>query len=351
MGRITIFRDMIGVIKDKASLSKATILSKSNLHLAVLRATSHAPSTTPQDHHLSTLLSAGDGSRATASTLIESLMDRLHRTGNSIVALKCLLTIHHIIKRGPFILQDQLSIFPATGGHNYLKLSGFRDGTTATTWLLSAYVRWYARYLETLISTSRVLGFFLGSCLSKVEKEKQVDGVSSMMNDDLIRDVDSLILVIEEFCKVPDGSLSLEGNKLLHELVGLVENDYLLCVNEIIFRLSEFKERLGHLSFGESFELVCILKRLNECKERLLGSFIITEQSMGGMLWSLIEELESRVGMKEEGKFLTKENKERYTESARFGERVLTSSDSVKFSSSRFSFNRRNSFNLLDSTV
>lgn len=211
-------------------------------------------------------------------------------------------------------------------------------------------MRWYALYLETVISTSRVLGFFLGSCLSKVEKEKQVDVVSSMMNDDLIRDVNSLIVVIEELCKVPDGALSLEGNKLLHELIGLVENDYLLCVNEIILRLSEFKERLSHMSLGESFELVCILKRLNECKERLLGSFIITEQSMGGTLWSLIEELQSRVGMKEEGKFLTKENKERYTESARFGERVLTSSDSVKFSSSRFGLNRRNSFNLLDST-
>lgn len=211
-------------------------------------------------------------------------------------------------------------------------------------------MRWYARYLETLISSSRVLGFFLGSCSSKVEKEKQVDGVSSMMNDDLIRDVDSLIVVFEELCKVPDGSLSHQGNKLLHELIGLVENDYLLCVNEIILRLSEFKERLSHMSFGESFELVCILKRLNECKERLLGSFIITEQSMGGTLWSLIEDLQSRVGMKDEGKFLTKENKERYTESARFGERVLTSSDSVKFSSSRFGLNRRNSFNLLDST-
>lgn len=247
---------------------------------------------------------------------------------------------------------DQLSIFPATGGHNYLKLSSFRDGTTATTWLLSAYVRWYALYLETLISSSRILGFFLGSSLSKLEKEKQADGVSSMLNDDLIRDVNSLIVVMEELCRVPDGALSIEGNKLLHELIGLVEDDYLGAVNETILRLSEFKERLSHLSFGESFELVCILRRLNECKEKLLGSFIITEHSMGGTLWGLIKELQSRVGLKEEGKFLTKENKEnRASESARFGQRVLTSSDSVKFSSSRFGLRRNsNSFTLLDST-
>ncbi|KAL1833572.1 hypothetical protein ACET3Z_003223 [Daucus carota] len=199
-------------------------------------------------------------------------------------------------------------------------------------------------------SNSNNEGFFLGSSLSKIEKEKQVDVVSSTLNHDLIRAVDSLIAVLEQICKVPDGAVSLQPNKLIHELIALVEDDYLSCVNELILRLSEFKERLSHLSFGESFELVCIMKRLNECKGRLLGSFIVTEQSMGGTLWGLSEELQSRVGMKEEGKFLVKENKERYTESARFGERVLTSSDSVKFSSSRFGLNRRNSFNLLDST-
>lgn len=185
--------------------------------------------------------------------------------------------------------------------------------------------------------------------MSIVEKEKKVDGVSSMMNADLIRDVDLLIVVMEELCKVPDGALSVEGNKLLHELIGLVEDDYLLVANEIILRLGEFKERLGHLSFGESFELACNMRRLNECKERLLGSFIIKEHSMGGTLWGLIEDLQSRAGMKEEGKLLTKENKERATESARFGERVLTSSDSVKFSSSRFGLNKY-TFTVLDST-
>lgn len=51
-------------------------------------------------------------SRTTASIIIESLMDRLHRTSDASVVLKCLITIHHIIKRGPFILQDQLSPLP-----------------------------------------------------------------------------------------------------------------------------------------------------------------------------------------------------------------------------------------------
>lgn len=119
---ITKMRDLIGIVKDKVSLSKLALISKPNtlsLHIAVLRTTSHTPSTPPNDHHITTLLSLGDSSRATASVLIHSLMNRLHRTNDSYVALKCLFTIHHIIKRGPFILKDQLSVFHYTGGHDH----------------------------------------------------------------------------------------------------------------------------------------------------------------------------------------------------------------------------------------
>ncbi|THG03605.1 hypothetical protein TEA_006950 [Camellia sinensis var. sinensis] len=299
MGKVKKLRDLIGVIKDKASLSKAALLSKPNtlsLHVAVLRATTHSSSTPPDVKHLESLLSLGDASRATASALVESLMDRLHRTGDSSVVLKCLLTIHHIINRGPFILQDQLSIFPSFGGHNYLKLSAFRDGATATTWVLSAWVRWYARYLETLLSTSRTLGFFLCSCSSTLEKDKQDERLSSFMTVDLIRDVDSLVGLIEEICKAPD-SLHVEGNRLLDEIMGLVGGDYLSAVNEVSLRLSEFMERLSCLSFGESVELMCCLNRLEDCKERLVvGSFTIKKPSTE-TLWGLIRELKNRVGM------------------------------------------------------
>ncbi|KAA8546752.1 hypothetical protein F0562_003181 [Nyssa sinensis] len=259
MGRITKLRDLIGVIKDKVSLSKATLVSNSNtlsIHLAVLRTTTHSPSIPPDDNHLATLLSLGYGSRATASALVASLMDRLHRTSDSSVALKCLVTIHHIIKRGPFMLQDQLSVFPASGGHNYLKLSAFRDGANFAT----------------------VLGFFLCSSSGAIDKDKQDEGVSSFTNVDLIGDTDSMVGVMEEICKVPD-SLHVDGNKLLQEIMGLVGGDFLAAVNEISLRLSEFNERRDCLSFGESVELMCALKRLEECKERLMGLFSIKKVS------------------------------------------------------------------------
>lgn len=155
--------------------------------------------------------------------------------------------------------------------------------------------------------------------------------------------------MIEELCKVPD-SLLVQGNKLLYEVMVLLGNDFLLAVNEIVLRLTEFKERLDHLSFGESVDLACNLNRLNNCKEKLLLLFTVRKPSIE-MLWGLVEELKSKVRMvkmeREGGKLLTLGDMERASESARFGERVLKSIDSVKFSSTRFDLNKF-SFTMLE---
>lgn len=337
MLRIKTMRDLIGIVKDKVSLSKLALLSKPNtlsLHVAVLRTTSHSSSTLPNDHHLATLLSLGDSSRATASIIIHSLMDRLHRTKDSYVALKCLLTIHHIIKRGPFILKDQLSVFSSTGGRNNLKLSGFRDGASATTWVLSAWVRWYARYLETILSTSKNLGFVIcSSSCSVLEREKQQDAISSFMNSDLIRDFVLLVGVVEEICKVPD-NLLVERDKILHGVTELLANDYLSTVNEILLRLSEFKERLGLLSFNDSVELASALDRVTACKEKSLQLFSIRKPSVD-TLWEMIEELNNKFGFLK----LQKLKRDSGSESARFGDRVLVTRDPLKFSSGRLRLN------------
>ncbi|KAI3798616.1 hypothetical protein L1987_33894 [Smallanthus sonchifolius] len=296
MVRITNMKDLIGIIKDKLSLSKLTLLSNpktSYLHIAVLRTTSHSPSTPPNDHHLATILSLGDSSRATASTIIHSLITRLHRTTNSHVALKCLLTIHHIIKRGPFILKDHLRILPSTKGRNNLKLSSFRDGTSPATWALSAWVRWYARYIETILFTSKNMDFDIYSSL--IEKEKQRDFISSGMNSDLIRDVGLLVGVIEEICKVPD-NLLVERDRLVRGVMELLGNDYLSMVNGILFRLGEFKERVGLLSFNDSVELGSVLDRLTACKEKSLRLFSVRKISVE-TLWEMIEELNSKIGV------------------------------------------------------
>lgn len=333
--KITTLRDLIGAIKDKASQSKAAFISKPSsfsLHLAVLRATTHAPSSPPDDHHISSLLTLGDSSRATASSLIVIIMDRLHRTGDSTVALKCLLIIHQIIKRGPFILQDQLSIFPATGGRNYLKLSAFSDGATASRFTISAWIRFYSRYIESLLYTSRILGYFLSSSSSSCNTDEKI---STFLNSDLIRDVDSLVQLIEETVKLPD-SLLLDGNKLLYEVIGLLSSDYLSTVNELLIRLSEFKERLSCLSFGDSVELSFILKRLEGCKERLSVLFSVKKPSTE-LLWCSVSELSLKIDdLKVDFSKRKLITFEKSSESARFNHRVIKFGDSVQFSSGRY---------------
>ncbi|KAF3439233.1 hypothetical protein FNV43_RR17508 [Rhamnella rubrinervis] len=340
MGRITKLRDLMGVIKDKASQSKAAILSKPNAHslnLALLRATTHDPLTPPNPKHLQTLLSFGHSSRATASSAIEALMDRLHNTHDSSVALKCLIAVHYIIKRGSFILQDQLSVYPSAGGRNYLKLSDFRDTSTPTTWELSSWIRWYAEYIENLLCTSRVLGFFLGSFSSTEDKDKEEERVSALMNSDLIKETESLVSLLEQTCRQPE-SLHLSGNKLVGEIRGLVGEDHLSAMNELSIRVNEFGERQSCLSFGDSVELVCALKRLEDCKERLLWSSPVKKDVAEGF-WDSIIEIKERVGKERENKLVKKT--ERLSDSARFGERVLRSGDSVRFASARLTVNYR----------
>ncbi|KAM1074047.1 hypothetical protein FF1_019093 [Malus domestica] len=349
MGKTRKMRDVMGAIKDKASQSKAAILSKLSasasaassspysLHLTLLRATTHDPFAPPPQKHLANLLSFGNSSRATASAAVESLMDRLQTTHDSAVAIKCLLAVHHVIKYGSFILQDQLAVYPAAGGRNYLNLSNFRDDSTPLAWELSSWVRWYAQYVENLLLTSRLLGFFLGSNSCTVDKEKEEDRVSALMNAELVRETESLVSLMEEICRRPV-SLDLDGNRLMMEILGLVGEDQICAMNETIVRVNEFDERLSCLSLCDSVELLSALKRSEECEGRLLAVPNVKSDLVNGF-WRLIKETVVKAAkVKEEegnGKLVVAKRRHSLSESARFGDRDIRPSDSVRFPSGR----------------
>ncbi|CAB4289667.1 unnamed protein product [Prunus armeniaca] len=75
---------------------------------------------------------------------------------------------------------------PAGGGRNYLNLSNFKDDSTPVAWELCAWVRWYTQYIENLFLTSRLLGFFVGSNSCIVEKDKEEERVSALLNANLV---------------------------------------------------------------------------------------------------------------------------------------------------------------------
>ncbi|KAG4975360.1 putative clathrin assembly protein At4g40080 [Glycine soja] len=313
---MTKLKELIGIMKDKASQGKAAILSK-RATLSLLRATSHDSFAPPTRDHLSTLLSSGDGSRATASDAVDLLTGRLQTTQSSAVALKCLIVVHHVIRRGSFIMRDQL---PYSGGRNHLNLSKFRDKSSPVCWELSLWVRWYAKHVEQLLWASRIVGFL------PTEKEK----ASGLTNEELLRETEALLTLLEGIGNIPNAA-SMEGNRLVSEVATLVEEDGVAVLSEIFLRVNEFRERLVCLGFGEVVELVYVLNRLGKCKEIL----VITEKQK---LWDLVRELKVKIEKmevyREEGKRTV--TTQRATKSDRFALTLVNSVDLGRFPSARF---------------
>ncbi|CAK9163583.1 unnamed protein product [Ilex paraguariensis] len=322
-------RELIGILKDKASLIKATLSTKRtacSIHVAVLRATTHASTAPPPEHRIAAVLSHGHSSRPTACACIEAIMDRLHNTSNAFVAMKCLMILHNIITRGSFILKDQLSFYPTAGGRNFLNLSRFRDKNDVVTWEFSWWVRWYAGVLERNLMITRVLGsYFSVSSSVKIDLDKVKDSLSSLLNSDLLRELDSLVGMVEEICRAPE-SLNYQQNALVYEIMRLVSEDYRSTQYQIMIRLSEFGDRIDGLSSSESAELNCCLKRLLDSKEKLVGLF--ANKKRNDAFWDLINHTKMQIQKLEEERergrmLLGMARKDGISESTRFGERVI----------------------------
>ncbi|KAJ8748039.1 hypothetical protein K2173_011414 [Erythroxylum novogranatense] len=305
MGHTKKSRVLVGILKDMTSIIKANLStkrSKAKIHIAVLRATAHGVPVPPSDKRVTSVLCFGLGSRVTASTCIGALMDRLHGTKDACVALKCLFTIHSIITKGSFILKDQLSIYPSFGGRNFLNLSQFRRDSDPESWELSSWVRWYAAVIEQNLMVSRLLGYYLCSDADKNLKEEIVQ---VLLSKDLVREIEVLVDYVERICEAPE-SLHLQRNILVYEVVRLVSEDNRLVQREICLRVKELRDRLPSLGPDELAQIVCVLQKLEGCKERLFMLFV--NRSRNDEMWELIKETKINIieTMKIESKALVK---------------------------------------------
>ncbi|KAF8023370.1 hypothetical protein BT93_F0775 [Corymbia citriodora subsp. variegata] len=299
MGQRKRLRDIVGAMKDRGSLFKASLSAKpaaSATRAAVLRATSHSSSAAPAEHRVAALLSLGLGSGITASTCIRYLAGRLRRTGNAFVALKCLSALHSImIHRSPH--DENLCLYSfAFEGKGFLNLSMFSDDFDEEAKAYSSWVRWYAATLEQSLIASRSLGYVLSSSssCSQVKREYKREKMRAATSSDLMRELEVLVNSLEQVSDVP-GSLHLQKDDLVYGVVRSVCQDYRMIRREVFSRVEELggDERLGSLSFGHLTRLLSALERIEDCREKLASLFANKANADG--LWDLIARTKARI--------------------------------------------------------
>ena len=128
-------KKITNLLKDQVSLGLAMSKIKkfSQIEVAILKTINHEDKV-PDEDCVQSLLLIGRSSRMHVAHCVSIIMDRLNKSQNWVVVIKCLIIIHRCVFEGGFMFQDQISIHPAQGGRNYLNLSRFRDSTSLFTW-------------------------------------------------------------------------------------------------------------------------------------------------------------------------------------------------------------------------
>ncbi|KAI3412784.1 ENTH domain-containing protein [Psidium guajava] len=303
MGQRKKLRDMVGAVKDRGSLVKASLSAKpavSAVRATVVRATTHKSAAAPAEHRVAAVLSFGLGSDITASACVRYLTGRLCRTRNAFVALKCLFALHNImIHRSSHDRNLRLYSF-SFEGKGFLNPLKFNDDFDREAKEYSSWVRWYAASLEQSLVASRAVGYVLSSSslspssCSQAKREYKREKIRVATSSDLIRSLEVLVSSLEQLSDVP-GSLHLQKNDLVHGIVRSVCQDYRMIRREVFLRVEELggDERSGSLSFGHSTRLLSALDRIEDCREKLVSLFVNKANSDG--LWDLIARTKKKI--------------------------------------------------------
>ncbi|MCO5581946.1 hypothetical protein L7F22_035835 [Adiantum nelumboides] len=252
---------LMGVVKDQLSTGRA-IVSHSQLtqiDLTVLRTINHEEQAM-QEEAVRSVLEIGSASRMRVAHCIQVIMERLNKTSSWVVAVKCLILIHRCLLEGGFMFRDLLSVHPAKGGHNYLNLSNFKDTSSPFTWSVSAWIRWYARFIEHWIQTARSTRSFpdngLDFRLSSAEK------LRSVSSSQLLRDTTALSDLLREVASWQADDYVVT-HVLIKEGIKLVVAVTFSAYEEVKLRLYEAEKRIMALAPSEAFMFLQICETLS----------------------------------------------------------------------------------------
>ncbi|KAI4321418.1 hypothetical protein MLD38_034801 [Melastoma candidum] len=281
-------RALAGILKDRASLTKASVSARrpvSTVNVAVLRATTHKSTSAPPEYRVAAVLLLNEDFPLIC---VDSLVARLHKTTNAFVALKCLFSLHNIILQD-WSLPREDGEGSAVGGHNELNVRTFDDRFDAESAEYSSWVRWYAEVLEENVAASRNLGCRLFYRRASKEDELRVRG---SFDEDLIRELGALASLLERLASAP-GSLHLQRNELVYEIVASVCQDYRVIRRETTLRVEELSRRAEGMKPRELSCFMAELERVGGCEERLVAIFANKANNDG--LWEEIARTTRRV--------------------------------------------------------
>ncbi|KAL3692926.1 hypothetical protein R1sor_006577 [Riccia sorocarpa] len=140
-------RKALGVVKDQTSIQLAKVVGSPDLDVALVKATSHDEVPT-DEKYMHELLHYVSYSRGYTSACISGLAKRISKTHNWIVALKCLMVIHRLLRDGDPMFEQELNQTGSRYGVRILNMSNFRDDSASNAWDYSAFVRTYSLFLD-----------------------------------------------------------------------------------------------------------------------------------------------------------------------------------------------------------
>ena len=198
------------------------------------------------------------------------------------------------------MFQDQLTMYLAHGGRNYLNMSTFRGLESLFTWQVSSWIRWYARFIEQWIQTLVIVG----DCLeAKIGLNMLGDGTNNcgfhhyklklMINEQLISEIFSLYELVEEFglCGWESSEMKMIlAHPLVKESIRLIGLVTLKAYQELRLRFKEIRVRIKTLCQSQAIDLLKVCEKLY--KDTLMFTSFLGMCEKNHIVLGVMEELE-----------------------------------------------------------
>ncbi|KAK1413969.1 hypothetical protein QVD17_29706 [Tagetes erecta] len=141
-------RKAIGVVKDQTSISLAKVAGNvaPDLEVLIVKATGHDIEPA-EEKYIREILHRISQSRGYVSASVYNISKRLSKTSDWVVALKALMLVHRLLVDGdPGFSQEMM--YASRKGTRVLSMSDFRVEALSNYWDHSAFVKFYALYLD-----------------------------------------------------------------------------------------------------------------------------------------------------------------------------------------------------------